>query len=502
MKWYQKLRQKAINRYQAGYYPRHTRTPNLLVCGIYGIGYLIADFGPMIINLFDTVYTNIRKLFAFIVGLLIEVSTVIVLLATITFSIFHSIELLQRAGATGGMEYVGVAIFEVVFISSTALMTKTLMNREIPDWASITGFIAGIIFVEVSNITGMADNWTGRIIGGSIPFMLVISEGVLAYRALGESAKEDETKVMDIMRRNRLTVGDVLKAIEMYLTNQKVDTGKMDINKVDMERVDTNRVDMKVDTEEVDRKVDMSKVDMKVDTEKVDIKLVDTDKVDTDKVDTGQVDIDKVDTDGQVDIAGVDIDVVDTSKADKSTVDTAKEDTAEDDIQEVDTTKVDVQEVDKKVDMDTVDTKVDAKVDIEKVDIDKVDTSEVDTNKVDTKVDTEVDTNKVDMSKVDTKVDTDKVDMNNVDTKVDTKVLDISKLLENRKRNSETIEEIERVVQKGIDIKKQIDKVPGTKRLMKETGCNEYIAKEAKKVLDILYPKKKKKVLDKLDQTG
>jgi hypothetical protein len=237
-------------------------------------------------------------------------------------------------------------------------MTKKLMNREIPDWASITGFIAGIIFVEVSNITGMADNWTGRIIGGSIPFILVISEGVLAYRALGESAKEDETKVMDIMRRNRLTVGDVLKAIEMYLTNQKVDTGKMDINKVDMERVDTNRVDMKVDTE------------------KVDIKLVDT----TERVDMGEVDIDRVDTDGQVDIAGVDTNKVDTSKADKSTVDTAKGDTSTRTDQEVDTTKVDVQEADKKVDMDTVDTKVDAKVDIEKVDT-KVDTKVFDISK-------------------------------------------------------------------------------------------------------------------------
>jgi hypothetical protein len=137
-------------------------------------------------------------------------------------------------------------------------------------------------------------------------------------------------------------------------------------------------------------------------------------------------------------------------------------------------------------------------VDTEKVDTEKVDTAKVDTEKVDTaKVDTaEVDTEKVDTAEVDTaKVDTAEVDTAKVDTKVNTKVLIISKLLKNRKRSSETVEEIERVVQKGIDIKKQIGKVPGRKRLMKATGCKEYIAKEAKNVLDILYPKEAKNVL-------
>lgn len=420
-------------------YPNHRRIPNPVVRGLYKIGYFFADFGPLFINLFNVVYLNLRRLFAFFVGLLIEISTVIVLLATITFSIFHSIELLQRAGATGGQEYVGVAIFEVVFISSTALMTKALMDRRWPDWFSITGFIAGIIFVEASNISGMADNWTGWIIGGSIPIMLVISEGVLAYRALGESAKEDVTNVMDIMRRNRLTVGDVLKAIEMYLTNQKVDTGKMDIDKVDIEEVDVS-------------KVDMSKVDRKVDIDKVDMEEVDTE---------------------QVDIARVDMEEVDTSKADKSTVDTAKEGTSKTDDQEVDITKVDIQEADKKVD---------DKVDMNKVDMDTVDAETVDNNKVDmAKVDTKVDTETV---------NTDKVDINNVDTKVDTMVLDLSKLLDRKRTNRDTLKEIERVVKYGLDIKEKEGDVPGRKRLMKEAGCKEYVAKEAKKVLD------------KLDKTG
>jgi hypothetical protein len=52
------------------------------------------------------------------------------------------------------------------------------------------------------------------------------------------------------------------------------------------------------------------------------------------------------------------------------------------------------------------------------------------------------------------------------------------------------VKEIERVVKYGLDIKEKEGDAPGRKRLMKETGCKEYIAKEAVKVLE------------KLDQTG
>ncbi|WP_229752077.1 hypothetical protein, partial [Marinithermofilum abyssi] len=260
---------------------------------------------------------TIKRLLAFIAGLLIEASTFIVLIGTIAFSIFHSIELLRQAGATGGLEYVGVLMFEVVFISSTATLTGTLMNKKKRNKFSnmgfafsIAGFILGILFVWWSNISGMASSWTGGIIGFCTPVLLIISEGILAYRYLNESTKEDETQVMEIIQRNRLTVGDVLKAIEMYLANRKVDTGQMDVEKVDTEKVDT----AKVDTEKVDT--------AKVDTEKVDTEKVDTAKVDTEKVDTAKVDTEKVDT------AKVDTEKVDTAKVDTEKVDTEKVDTA------------------------------------------------------------------------------------------------------------------------------------------------------------------------------
>jgi len=223
--------------YQSGYYPRHSRTPNLLVCALYELGYLVADFGPMCVNLFDTVYTNIRKLFAFIVGLLIELSTVIVLLGTIVFSIAHSIQLLREAGATGGLEYIGVVMFEVVFISSTATLTKSLMTKKRSKfWLiglifSLLGFLLGIAFVWWSNITGMAPTRTGKIIGFCTPILLIIVEGILAFRYLSQSDEEDETKVMELLRRSRLTVEDLQLAIQLYQTNkayQQVETPQND----------------------------------------------------------------------------------------------------------------------------------------------------------------------------------------------------------------------------------------------------------------------------------
>lgn len=182
----------------------------------------------------------------------------------------------------------------------------------------------------------------------------------------------------------------------------------------------------------------------KVDMSKVDVQKVDTYKVDMARVDTAEVDMSKVDM-TKVDIQKVDKEEVDTSKVDMAGVDTAKLHASK-----VDTTKVDV-----------------SKVDVQTVDVDKVDTNKVDTVKVDTsKVDM-----KVDMEKVDTpKVDTTKVDVKKVDTK--------SKVVELSSRSNKE-EEIKRVIEYALRIQEKEGELPGRKRLKKETGCTEYVAKKA-----------------------
>lgn len=203
-------------------YPNHTRTPNVVVRGLYSVGFFIADFGPMFVNLFNAIYITARKLFAFLIGLLIELSTIIILIGTIAFSVYHSLELLRRGGAVGGMEYVGVIMFEIVFISSVATMTRSLMKGERPDGYSFIGFVLGFLFVEWSNITGMAQNWTGWIIGFFTPILLIIAEGILAYQFLSDKEKRRTRDINRIIKKHsELTPADLEKAIAMYREQTK-----------------------------------------------------------------------------------------------------------------------------------------------------------------------------------------------------------------------------------------------------------------------------------------
>lgn len=198
-------------------YPNHKRTPNVLVRGLYKLGFFIGDFGPLLVNLFNVIYGTVRKLFAFLIGLLIEISTVIVLIGTIAFSVVHSLELLRRGGAVGGLEYIGVIMFEVVFISSVAVMTRCLMNREKPNPYSLAGFVIGFLFVEWSNITGMAQNWSGWIIGFFAPILLIITEGIIAFQY-----RKPESEMVTKMDEKRIENEPKLVAemVEKMVTNE------------------------------------------------------------------------------------------------------------------------------------------------------------------------------------------------------------------------------------------------------------------------------------------
>ncbi|GGA57903.1 hypothetical protein GCM10007416_33880 [Kroppenstedtia guangzhouensis] len=242
MEWYHEWQQKARNRYQDGYYPKHKRMPNFIVRFLYGIGYFLGDFVPLTLNLLEGIYRTIQRLLAFIAELLIDASTGIVLVGSIVFSITHSIELLRAWGATDGLEYIGVLMFEVVFISATATLTKMLMKGKTPSFKnfgfvfSISGFTMGILFVFWSNISGMADGWGGTVIGGATPILLIISEGLIAYRYMDET--EDESKMMELIQRNQLSIGDVTKALEIYLSNQR----KMEL---ESQKISSNREEEK-----------------------------------------------------------------------------------------------------------------------------------------------------------------------------------------------------------------------------------------------------------------
>lgn len=182
-------------------YPNHDRVPNVVVRGLYHVGYFIGDFVPMFLNMIDGMYWSIKRLVAFIVGLLVDSSIFIVVISSIAFSVGHSIELLREVGAQNGREYFGVAMFEVIYLGSSATLTRFLMKKRKPvgfvGWMgllfTLLGFLIGLGFVWWSNVHGLEATTEGRVVGSLVPLLVLIGEGILAFRYMSEIQQDDIT---------------------------------------------------------------------------------------------------------------------------------------------------------------------------------------------------------------------------------------------------------------------------------------------------------------------
>lgn len=182
-------------------YPNHDRVPNVVVRGLYHVGYFIGDFVPMFLNMIDGMYWSIKRLVAFIVGLLVDSSIFIVVISSIAFSVGHSIELLREVGAQNGREYFGVAMFEVIYLGSSATLTRFLMKKRKPvgfvGWMgllfTLLGFLIGLGFVWWSNVHGLEPTTEGRVVGSLVPLLVLIGEGILAFRYMSEIQQDDTT---------------------------------------------------------------------------------------------------------------------------------------------------------------------------------------------------------------------------------------------------------------------------------------------------------------------
>jgi hypothetical protein len=194
MKRYHEWRQKARIKYLNGYYRGHQRMPNVVVLILYEIGYFFADFIPLIMNLIEGVYRTVKNLISFVIGLLVEASIFIVLIGAALFSIAHSLDRLRSVGATGGLEYLGVLMFEVIFLGAGAMLTQFLTQILTTDqkpegfivWFGIVltaiGFLVGLTFVWWSNTSEMAPTMEGWLIGSAVPFLALIGQGILVCK--------------------------------------------------------------------------------------------------------------------------------------------------------------------------------------------------------------------------------------------------------------------------------------------------------------------------------
>src|SRR5690606_23327448 len=106
-----------------------------------------------------------------------------------------------EAGAQNGREYFGVAMFEVIYLGSSATLTRFLMKKRKPvgfvGWMgllfTLLGFLIGLGFVWWSNVHGLAPTTEGRVVGSLVPLLVLIGERILVIRYMSEIQQDDTT---------------------------------------------------------------------------------------------------------------------------------------------------------------------------------------------------------------------------------------------------------------------------------------------------------------------
>jgi hypothetical protein len=193
----------------------HTRKPNWLVLLLYWVFDLILDFGPM----FSAMVNFLGRSSLVVVNL-------VILAGTIVLSAAHSLELLRFAGFTGGLEWVAMVVWELVFIFSSIVLANDFRRGNWRSgWAPWAGFLMGFAFVELSNYLGMADNWIGRTIGISTPILLLVSKGLLAHQFKRKTKADNPT--LNVPQMDDLATGkepkiwndNQQKAVEQHTEN-------------------------------------------------------------------------------------------------------------------------------------------------------------------------------------------------------------------------------------------------------------------------------------------
>lgn len=167
----------------------HTYKPNAIVRGCYAIADWLGDFAPMMSSAKQGVINT---------GLII--ANCIILVGILITSAVHSLALLRYAGATGGLEYIMLLVWESVFLVSSFLVDQAVLRgmKLKKSWQVWVPFLIGLVFVFFSNYLGMASNLAGMLIGGITPFLLLFIKWMLGWQ-LHNRAKHDDEKRQEKM---------------------------------------------------------------------------------------------------------------------------------------------------------------------------------------------------------------------------------------------------------------------------------------------------------------
>lgn len=144
--------------------------PNFGVRFIYNVVDWLGEYG-------DIVNATKRGTGNFIATSISRLITLSILIA----STIHSIDLLERAGYHSGLQYLMLLPFEVLFLSSSSALSKSILKGKYYPFFPWAGFLVSLVFIWRSNVTGLSSNIDGQVLAWSTPFLLLISKGLLAW---------------------------------------------------------------------------------------------------------------------------------------------------------------------------------------------------------------------------------------------------------------------------------------------------------------------------------
>ncbi|TCW41601.1 hypothetical protein EDC32_1011267 [Laceyella sacchari] len=172
----------------------HKRKPNKVVLKLYSFFDLIGDFVPMYRTLFTWIGRTAMATWKRIGQSIMILVNLLLMAGIIYLSVHHSYKLCVRVGYYGIDAWVAVGVFELLFVYCSQVIQSAYKNGKKQGVMPWLGFLAGFAFVVTSNYTGMADTKLAKAIGVSMPCLLLVMKGVLAYQFKKEdrrAKKED-----------------------------------------------------------------------------------------------------------------------------------------------------------------------------------------------------------------------------------------------------------------------------------------------------------------------
>src|SRR5690606_25100344 len=129
-----------------------------------------------------------------------------------------SLQLLRYAGATGGLEYFLLIVWELLFITSSFLLDRAFKQGKYGEWQLWLPFVMGLAFIEASNVVGMAANLAGLLIGGSTFLVLLCLKWMLVWQLKHPSTKPTPTTEMltqtTMVDYNKTAYADIARLLQ------------------------------------------------------------------------------------------------------------------------------------------------------------------------------------------------------------------------------------------------------------------------------------------------